>query len=84
MKILSIILALGLLAMPALAFQSNLPAELSEETESCLECHKDDNPGLSSSGELESTSAPMWAVTSVTGPRRATPTCFETKTTRTS
>jgi hypothetical protein len=41
-----IFLALGLLATPALAFQSNLPAELSEETQSCLECHKDDNPGL--------------------------------------
>ena len=40
------VLALGLMATPAFAFQSNLPAELSEETESCLECHKEDNPGL--------------------------------------
>lgn len=40
------LLAVGLAATPAAAFESNLPAELSEETETCLECHKDDNPGL--------------------------------------
>ena len=41
-----VLLAIGLLATPALAFQSNLPAQLSEETDSCLECHREDNPGL--------------------------------------
>jgi hypothetical protein len=46
MRVTLILLALGLAATPAVAFQSNLPAELSEETESCLDCHKDDNPGL--------------------------------------
>ena len=85
MRVNLMVLALGLMATPAFAFQSNLPAELSEETESCLECHKHDNPGLStSSGASESTMAPMWAATSVTGPRRATRTCFETRITRTS
>jgi hydroxylamine dehydrogenase len=46
MRVTSVLLALGLVATPASAFKSNLPMELSEETESCLECHKDDNPGI--------------------------------------
>ncbi len=46
MKTLTALLLLCLIAVPALAFQSNLPSELSEKSKECLECHKDDNPGL--------------------------------------
>ena len=46
MKILTALALLCLIAAPALAFQSNLPSELSEASKECLECHKDDNPAL--------------------------------------
>ncbi len=41
--------AAALLALPALAqepIRSNLPAELTEESEDCLACHQSDNPSL--------------------------------------
>jgi hydroxylamine dehydrogenase len=46
MKVLSTLLLGIALAGTVLAFESNLPAEMTAETRECLECHQDDNPGL--------------------------------------
>lgn len=46
MRYIPIILLLGLTAAVAFASESNLPSEMSEETEVCLDCHRDDNPGM--------------------------------------
>ncbi len=44
--LIRILAAIALLAGPAAAVQSNLPAAMTEQTRACLDCHRDDNPGL--------------------------------------
>jgi len=46
MRILAPILLAALLASTAMAVESNLPATLTAKTRECVECHRDQNPGL--------------------------------------
>jgi nitrate/TMAO reductase-like tetraheme cytochrome c subunit len=45
-KVLAAVLVVGAFTGTALAFQSNLPKELTEETRACVACHQEQNPGL--------------------------------------
>ncbi len=45
-KLIGLLATLSLVAGPALAAGTVLPGQLTDKTRECLDCHRDDNPGL--------------------------------------